>query len=246
MGRLGILTCQVLEKELAFLLNNREDIDVILLRKTLENRKFSLLLEKETKLINDPAFLRTTTNRREILVEVVPAGLHVDINELEGKCHDIVNLIKGVTTGILFFYGLCGNALKNEFRREDITSYFIDDDGIIDDCIVASLGRERYMEELRKGGIFFLTSGWIDYWDTINANLERTSSQQNILRQLVALNKYEKVLYIRQNTAFSILNEYSAKKISSDLNLDYSVTDGMMSLFDEALTHAIKSTFTLK
>jgi len=102
------------------------------------------------------------------------------------------------------------------------------------------------MEELRKGGIFFLTSGWIDYWDTINANLERSSSQQNILRQLVALNKYEKVLYIRQNTAFSKLNEYSAKKISSDLNLGYSVTDGMMNLFDEALTHAIKSTFTLK
>jgi len=80
--------------------------------------------------------------------------------------------------------GLCGNALKNVVVREDVPLVTIEDDGLVDDCIVALLGRERYMEELRRTGSFFLSNGWVTHWDRIVRKVERDMESFNMVLRL--------------------------------------------------------------
>lgn len=243
MARLGIIACQVLERELAYLINDNKDIDIIYLKKTPENRSFSKLINKNVEMINEPGFLKVNTKKNELLIEIITAGLHTDIDELAYKCEDVIESMMYVTNGILFFYGLCGNALKNIFKREDLRAFKIEDEGIVDDCIVASLGRERYMGELRNCGTFFLTRGWIDYWDVINRNLEKSTDQRDVLFNLVKINGYKEVLYIMQDKTDNEANRKCAREIANSLELGYKDTLGTLDILEKAFNNATREVF---
>jgi len=84
MPRIGIIACQVLEKEIAHLLDERTDIDKIYIRPTPENKQFAGLLKKHTVTrINEPDFLKNIVPKIEIVLEVLPVALHTDVDELE-------------------------------------------------------------------------------------------------------------------------------------------------------------------
>ena len=110
----------------------------------------------------------------------------------------------------------------------------IEDDGIIDDCIVASLGREEYMAELRKTGSLFLTNGWIEYWDKII----ETVDGKNMINTMLEMDSYKRVLYIKQE---NIVNkEKDAKILSDSLGLEYTCCNGKMELMRRSLDKMIK------
>jgi len=243
LSRVGIVACQVLERELAYLLNMNDDINVVSLRRTDQNRRFSNMLEnKEIVYVNDPCFLRINCPGTEVHVEIMPAALHTDLQELEVQCHEMVDLIKQNCNSILLFFGLCGNALKSVFYREDARIVPISDENgnLVDDCIVASLGKEQYMDNLRKTGSFFLTRGWIEHWDSIVQKLEGPKREIHF-KKMLEMNDYKRMLYICQGNLDSSESIGASKTLSSDMDLPLISANGRMDLFSTALSNAIKS-----
>lgn len=243
MGRLGIIVCQVLEKELMHLLRQREDIERIYLERSVENMRFaSLLDDPRAKVVNDADFLPVRCSGTEVLVDVLPAALHTDVDELEYRCNEQVDAMKQNTSAILLFMGLCGNALKNVVVREDVPLVTIEDDGlVVDDCIVALLGRERYMEELRRTGSFFLSNGWVTHWDRIVRKVERDMESFNMV---LRLDDYRRTRFIHTPEVDDGDVVAEAQRLSGDMELEFSTMKGDLGLLQQALEHGIASSST--
>jgi len=233
----------VLENELAHILDERDDIEKIYLRRSSENRRFGeLLLKKDVIYINDPCHLRINTSERSVYVDIVPAALHTDLYELEYQCHERVDDVKGYCNLILFFFGLCGNALKTVFAREDVNILCIKDeyDGIVDDCIVATMGRDTYMSSLQEMNNFFLTNGWIEHWESIIMKLEGPK-EDGMFKELLRANDYKKTLFIRQKNVDSSTAIDGARTISRNLGLGYDSIEGKMDLLERAIDQGISA-----
>ncbi|MBN1785892.1 MAG: hypothetical protein JW825_02730, partial [Candidatus Methanofastidiosa archaeon] len=82
MRRLGIISCQVFEKELAHLLDAEERIVRIYALPTVENIGFNIFLKKRNiELVRDLGDLEDD-EELDAIVEIMPIGLHVDIQDL--------------------------------------------------------------------------------------------------------------------------------------------------------------------
>ena len=88
MGVLGILTCEILELEFAYLLNSDKDIDrITVLENSRSVRMFDELESGETQNLNRitdlESFAPDPENRLEVLVQVLELGLHNRKNLLQ-------------------------------------------------------------------------------------------------------------------------------------------------------------------
>ncbi|RZN49353.1 DUF1638 domain-containing protein [archaeon] len=237
MGRLGIIACQVLEKELACLLREHREISRIYLERNAENMRFASLLDDgRIRIVNDADFLPVRCSGTEVLVDVLPAALHTDVDELEYRCNARVDAMMQNTSAILMFMGLCGNALQTVVAREDVPIVTIDDEGLVDDCIVALLGRERYMEELRKTGSFFLSNGWVTHWDRIVRKIERDMESFNMV---LRLDDYKRTRYIHTPGVDEADILAAAQDLSNDMELEFTSMHGSLDLLDDAIERGI-------
>lgn len=233
MARVGILACQVLETELAILIQEHPEIESISLIRSPEARAFSELLDRPVHYINDYCFLRKLTSKKELLIHILPAGLHADVDLLEDECTAAIASMKNYVVTTLLFYGLCGNALSKIFAREDISIVPVHDDGVVDDCIVASLGREAYMGELRNTGSLFLTDGWVAHWDKVANGIGGVSS----IKAMLDMDGYSRVRYITQEKGG--LNEQGARDLAKSLDLEFSSCAGTMELLRRSFEDAL-------
>ncbi|HHN81504.1 MAG TPA: DUF1638 domain-containing protein, partial [Methanomicrobia archaeon] len=228
MGRLGIIACQVLEKELACLLREHHEISRIYIERSAENTRFASLLDDDrTRTVNDADFLPVRCSGTEVLVDVLPAALHSDVDELEYRCNAQIDAMKQNTSAILLFMGLCGNALQNVVVREDVPLVTIEDDGLVDDCIVALLGRKRYMEELRKMGSLFLSHGWVTHWDRIVRKIERDMEG---FKMVLRLDDYRRTRYIHTPGVDEGNILAAAQDLSNDMELEFTSMRGSLDL----------------
>ena len=175
MGVLGILTCEILELEFAYLLNSDTDID----RGTiLENSRSVRMLDElesgETQNLNRIAELESFApgpeNRLEVLVQVLELGLHNRKNLLQEGLVEAAREMGFRVDALLLGYGLCGNALEkpDELLSDAGVPVFIpmDEDHPVDDCIGLLIGgRDRYYgEQCQVAGTFFMIPGWTTHW----------------------------------------------------------------------------------
>ncbi|MHC1604639.1 MAG: DUF1638 domain-containing protein [Candidatus Methanofastidiosia archaeon] len=203
MRRLGIIACQVFERELAHILNNNTDVDIIYMVRSPENLHFSKFIsEHEVKFIGDPDFLPMLSMTLDVLINIMPIGLHIDIDELEYTCNEEINRIKDCTSSILLLYGLCGNALSSVIRRENVKLFYpLDKEGIVDDCICSVLGRENYFEELKRNGSFFLTPGFVDHKDDMIKRIKERYGKEydnSYTKIMLKANDYKRALIVEE------------------------------------------------
>ena len=179
MGTLGILTCQILEREFAFLLARDPDVSGI----TVVEDAFSQGLLQELKSaagnrLRTVPLVRDFTppeedGRLEILVRVLELSLHDRKHILQNALIKATREMARPTDAILLGYGLCGNALENprELLGDAGVPLFIpmDEDHPVDDCVGLLIGgRENYYEEqCREAGTFFMIPGWTRHWRQI-------------------------------------------------------------------------------
>jgi len=245
MRRLGIISCQVFEKELSHLLDQRDDIENIYMTRTPENISFSNCIKKHNvHFIKEPMFLPRLSRTLDVLVNILPIGLHIDIDDLEYECNENINEFKECTSSILLFYGLCGKALSNVIRREDVKLiYPSDEEGIVDDCICSVLGRCAYLDELRRMGSFFMTPGFVlhrnSMLDRINKRSERgyTTSDSKLMLEL---NDYQRALLIR----LGLEDEEYLQRVgllADELGLSIEKTDGSLDLLRDTLDRGLAS-----
>jgi hypothetical protein len=175
MGTIGILTCEILELEFAYLLNNDEDITCVTV---LENNRSAGILKAlesngsgNTNQISVlESFAPDPANRMEALVQVLELGLHSHKKRLqEGLVKAACEMASRVDT-LMLGYGLCGNALEkpDEVFADVGVPFFIpmDEDHPVDDCVGLIIGGRRayYEEQCKVAGTFFMIPGWTRHW----------------------------------------------------------------------------------
>jgi Protein of unknown function (DUF1638) len=175
MPVLGILTCEILELEFAYLLNSDKDIDrITILENSHSVRMIEALEVAETQNINRitdlGSFAPDPGNGLEILVQVLELGLHNRKQLLQQGLADAAREMGRQVDALMLGYGLCGNALEkpDELLSDAGVPIFIpmDEDHPVDDCVGLIIGgRQSYYEEQCKvAGTFFMIPGWTCHW----------------------------------------------------------------------------------
>ena len=223
MSVLGILTCEILELEFAYLLESDPDIARITV---LENRHSARLLEAlgsaTTRNLNRIAdfdsFASDPENRLEVLVHVLELGLHNRKNLLQQGLIDAARAMGSRVEALLLGYGLCGNALEKpgELLSDAGVPIFIpmDEDHPVDDCVGLVIGGRRnyYEEQCKVAGTFFMIPGWTCHWRRM-FDKEFGNLSVDMARRL--FKNYERSLLIptpimSQETMKQNSNEFSA------------------------------------
>jgi len=175
MGVLGILTCEILELEFAYLLNSDKDIARI---SVLENNRSARMLAalesaKTRNLIRITgleSFAPDPQSSLEVLVHVLELGLHNRKKLLQQGLIDAACAMGPRVDALLLGYGLCGNALErpDELLSDAGVPIFIpmDEDHPVDDCVGLVIGGRRsyYEEQCKVAGTFFMIPGWTFHW----------------------------------------------------------------------------------
>lgn len=201
MPVLSIIGCKILEDEITHVLSEHlkssriiliDDLESMSLAKKLRslnipfsktpNDRITGLLKpkkqgsssKILSSISSGLFKSDDTADLVIVVKIMELGLHRDHHLLrEGVEQQIVEM-SAYSDGILLFYGLCGNALKDiEKIADDLECELYiptDKDGqVVDDCVSIAVGGNRVYDSLFQKysgtGTLFFTPMWAAKWD---------------------------------------------------------------------------------
>ncbi len=167
MAVMSILSCKVLEDEILWILENDPSIDEIIV---VENENSGGILDKMQNCgcphkVLSPDEISKVIQKKEnesgnytVLVCLLELGLHMRPENLKNKAYETIEKFATCSSGILLFYGLCGNVLGNV--EEDFASSMSDcpvrilrDNAgrVVDDCIGATLGgTEQYLKVLKS------------------------------------------------------------------------------------------------
>lgn len=178
MTHLGVVTCQILELEFAYILSNDPEVSEIWILNDAFSEELIDILESEGakpihRISHVEEFKTGDKNGLAVLVRVLELGLHSNIPVLTKGVQKAVQNTAPHVDAILLGYGLCGNALK------DATQLFKDisipvmlpmqNNEPVDDCVGLIIGgRENYYDEQRKcAGTMFMNAGFSRHWNKI-------------------------------------------------------------------------------
>lgn len=174
MGMLGILTCEILELEFAYLLGTDPEVSQITV---LEDAGSTRLIEaldsggfqNVRRIPHIKDFLPEPSEQLEVLVRVLELALHRRKETLQRRLVGAAHEMGRHVDALLLGYGLCGSALENPKELLDVAVPVfvpIDGDHPVDDCVGLILGGRDcyYAEQCRVPGTFFMTPGWSWHW----------------------------------------------------------------------------------
>ncbi len=178
MPVLTLICCRMFEDEIVHLLENdplAKDVFVVnndesegMKRKLTASGVAHQLVPLESL---NPDFFKK--DDFQVVIQVLEFALHAIPTKLKDEVYANIHKFTPISDGILLFYGLCGNILRDidkDFEDHQCkVSILKEPNGeIIDDCIGAVLGgRDAYLQTLKsfKGeGTFFLTPMWAANW----------------------------------------------------------------------------------
>jgi hypothetical protein len=189
---IGIITCEILEREFAGLLADDPAIGRISVLENRHSARLIALLGERARcelqcLPHMHAYRPEPAERIEVLVRVLALGLHRKRKVLRDALRGAADELAPHVSTLLLGYGLCGNALDDPRSLLDVDVPLVlptDQDHPVDDCVALSLGgRDAYFSELRAcPGTYFLTPGWSTHWprmfDTGNGELAQAGRQR--------------------------------------------------------------------
>jgi hypothetical protein len=180
MTILGLITCQVLELEIAHLLAGEPRVSEVKVIETSESRRLAQVLENGGKISPHciphlSSFHPVPSSGLTVLVRVLPFGLHRNRQTLQKALRKAAREISRYADGLLLGYGRCGGTLDDPAAMLDLdipVSFPRDASGPpVDDCVGLLLGsRDVYVAEQRRiPGTFFMTPGWTTHWKSLLA-----------------------------------------------------------------------------
>ncbi len=249
MAILGILTCEILELEFAYLLNSDKDIARI---SVLENdrsaRMLAALESAKTRKLNRIAGLESFAPDPqcglEVLVHVLELGLHNRKKLLQQGLVDAARAMGPRVDALLLGYGLCGNALEqpDELLSDAGVPIFIpmDEDHPVDDCVGLVIGGRRsyYEEQCKVAGTFFMIPGWTCHWQRM-FDKEFGNLSVDMARRL--FKNYERSLLIPT----PIMSEETMKQNSNGFNTLFGLREEIRPGTLDILTETLNSAKTL-
>lgn len=201
MPVMSIIACRILEEELFHILSLEKAFDYLFVTDTKEvhglarrlkavNTPFaSVPQDKITEMLQQTRspckgnmirrlFTKSPHEDFILVVHILELGLHRDLTLLRREVHAAMEQMSAYSDGILLFYGLCGNSLKNienDLSHIKCPIYLLrdDEDNRVDDCISIALGGNRKYEEAfeacRGKGTLFFTPMWACNWKDVGA-----------------------------------------------------------------------------
>lgn len=175
MSVLGILTCEILELEFAYLLGKDKDIKRITVVDDQRSDRLIQKLQESDGLALDRvseinAFQSDDVPQIEVVVQVLELALHNRKRTLQEGLQQAAHAMGPYVDALLLGYGLCGNALEDpeKLLADAGVPIFIpmDEDHPVDDCVGLFIGgRKRYYgEQCKVAGTFFMIPGWTYHW----------------------------------------------------------------------------------
>lgn len=261
MTILGVLTCEIFELEMAYLLkkdtavsnvfvlNNKPGQGII---NALKHHRFDRINPIESMDSFSPP---KGGSHMDVLVHVVELAMHsrksmlqeaiVDASRDMGKCVD----------AILLGYGLCGNALDDPdtlLKHLDVPFFLPrDEDHYVDDCVGLFIGgRECYYEEqIKEAGTFFMTPGWVNHWKVI---FEKEFGNMSLDMAKRFFKHYKRTLLISNPVMETDQMREHVQEFNQLFNCSSEISHGSMDmLFDAwntakefALTHPAKTFYS--
>lgn len=203
MGIIGILTCEILELEFAYLLARDSDVARITVLEDLHSARLLEALEATGyphlyRIPHVKGFRPEPSGQVEVLVRVLEFALHRKKEILQHALIRSARELRPYVDAMLLGYGLCGNALENPVDLLDVNVpvYLpMDGDHPVDDCVGLLLGGRAcyYAEQCQVPGTFFMLPGWTHHWKTMfGANF--CGSDPEMARRL--LTHYERALLV--------------------------------------------------
>lgn len=176
MGVIGILTCEILEQEFAYLLANDSGLARITV---VDDQKSALLITalremgeaRLDRVSSEDYFVPDPQGRPEVLVRVLELALHNRKKVLQDGLIRAAEDLGPHVDALLLGYGLCGNALQkpDELLAGAGVPIIIpwDGDHAVDDCVGLIIGgRDNYYgEQCKTAGTFFMIPGWTYHWE---------------------------------------------------------------------------------
>lgn len=183
MPTMSIISCKIMQDEIVWILENDSSIDEIII---VENENVREFAEKLTKVnlqytmlsledISLRSEIKSEYDKYTVLIYLMELGLHINPKELKNKVYKTVKILAPFSSGILLFYGLCGNVLGNIEKDFEVNSLpcpvrILKDKNhrIVDDCIGATVGgTENYLRILKSvsdSGTYLFTPMYSKGW----------------------------------------------------------------------------------
>jgi len=232
MTVMSILSCKVLEDEILWILENDPSIDEIIV---VENENSGGILDKMEncgfphKVLSLDEISELSQNdgneskNYTLLVCLLELGLHSRPENLKSKVYETIEKLAFCSSGVLLFYGLCGNVLGN--IEEDFASrvpacpvrILRDNTGrVVDDCIGATLGgSEQYLKVLKSVsdvGTYLFTPMFSAAWkelfniDKLHKDPEKALNMMRMTHEMTGYGRVAKL-----HTGLSYTENFDAK-----------------------------------
>lgn len=178
MPVLAILTCQVLEDEIAHIILGDSEIKRISVIQSAYSQDLYQKIEssKDVEAVSllDISHFKQAPVEFELIVQVMEVGLHINKERLQNGVFDKIKEMEPYCDAILLGYGLCGNAFETLDEYVNHVSVPVimpvnKDGSKVDDCICMIIGGSpNYLEEVKNvAGTWFITPGWLKHWETL-------------------------------------------------------------------------------
>lgn len=193
MSVLSILGCKTLQDEIVWLLSNDSQVEKIIISANDNILEFTEKLDEQqtsyrvVPLEKIPHVLENVDKDKvTVIVTLLEIGLHWVPKDLKSDVYANIGKMIPYSNGILLFYGLCGNVLRDvekDFSMEKdacvVRILRDDDDRIVDDCIAATVGGcANYLNLLKKHSkepAFLFTPMYAQAWREV-LNVEQYHS----------------------------------------------------------------------
>ena len=175
MGTLGILTCEILELEFAYLIGTDKQVERITVLEGENSERLiealkSMKVQHLKQICGLQEFFPASDDKFEVLVRVLELALHNRKRTLQQGLQEAACSFGPKVDALLLGYGLCGNALEkpDELLANAGVPVFIpmDEDHPVDDCVGLIIGGRKYYygEQCNVAGTFFMIPGWTHHW----------------------------------------------------------------------------------
>jgi len=204
MAVLGVICCEILELEFAYLLAGDREVGRVTVLEDDRSARLLSRLEGQgrtdvSRVSNLAQFVPDGRGQPEVLLRVLELGLHIWPSKLRPALVEAAEEMAPRVDALVLGYGLCGNAL--EAPRELLSHLGVpvfvpmDEDHPVDDCVGLLIGgRQRYYaEQCKIAGTFFITPGWAPHWQRL-LDREMGGVSMDIARRM--FEHYERTLLI--------------------------------------------------
>lgn len=246
MGVLGILTCEILELEFAYLLSRDRELAAITVIEDKSSAGFIEAVENygHTQIRRIPtmrSYGPTRTDGVEVLIRVLELALHNRKWILQEALVKAAKEMGRYVEAILLGYGLCGNALQNpeELLADVPVPVFMpmDTDHPVDDCVGLLIGGREcyYREQCKEAGTFFMIPGWTRHWMRIIAK-EYGDFDEKMAKRIFS--DYKRSLLIPTG----VISEETMRKNTEEFNRRFGfrveVRQGVLWILEESYQRA--------